>query len=271
MSEKDNDLLNKDELVKSLQDLDFSQEEITAIIEKGDKEGKFEPKDDEKEEKKEVKDDETIDEAAAAKAEDKDEVKKAYDKICSMKADIDKAMGDFLNMFGKVPGFTTPTEFVKKAVEDELEVKEKELVGELITKSFGDDFEKAFGDRFDTILKGFEKQTEINDELKKSLGDISETVEKIASTDKMFKSVLGNYNRNIVEKGEKVGEDGKPIFNLGNKTAVNEQFAKSMDKIEDESDKQVVRDLISTFNISGITSDKGLNIVKKALNIDFEK
>ena len=247
--------LDKNELVKNLQGLDFSEEEISDIIKKGEKEGNFKPK--EKEE-----DTETVDEAAAESAKKKDgeeEIKKAYDKIVSMKADIDKAMGDFLNMFGNVPGLTTPTEFVKKAIEDDLE------------KSQVNDIEKAFGEKIDNILKGFEKQTEINEELTKALGEIQGTVEKIASSDKMFKSVFGNYTGNVIEKGEKIDGDGKTVYNLGNKNACNDQFAKSMEKIENEEDKQVVRDLISTFNISGFTSDRGLNIVKKALNIDFEK
>lgn len=254
MSENKKDLLNKDELVKSLQDLDFSTEEITAIIEKGEKEGNFEPEEDE--------DDETVDEAAADKAGkdvDKDEVKKAYDKIVSMKDEIDKAMGTFLDMFGKVPGLTTPKEFVKKSEEDTLE------------KSEVNDFEKAFGDKFDTIIKGFENQTKINQDLSKSVSEIGKTVEAIATTDKMYKSVFGNYKGAIIEKGERTDDDGKTVYNLGNKDVVNDQFAKAMDKIENEQDKQVVRDLISTYNISGYTNPRGLDIVKKALQIDFEK
>jgi len=257
-TDKDKDLLDRDELVKSLRDLDFSSEEIDAVIEKGEKEGKFLPK----EEKKE--DDETIDEAAAETGKGKnepdgDEVKKAYDKIVSMKDEIDKAMTSFLDMFGKVPGFTAPTEFVKKSEETD------------ISKSFGDNFEKAFGEKFDTILKGFEGQREINDDLKKSIETIGETVNKIAETPNPLKSMFTNFNNSVIQKGYTEKEDGTQVYNLNNKAVVNEIFAKSIDKIENEEDIQVVRDMISSYTISGNTPARGLAIVKKALNVDFEK
>lgn len=248
-----NELLNKDELVKSLQDLDFSQEEIASIIEKGEKEGKFEVKEKEDDEK-------TIDEEVAEKApEDKEDMKKAYNEIMSAKSSLEKAMESFLNKFGSVPGLTTPTDFVKKSEEVEIE------------KSEVNDFEKAFGDKFDTILKGFDNQTKFNEEIQKSMADMKNTVQAIAETPNPLKAFFSNYKSSVIEKGMREDENGKTVINLGNKEAVNEQFAKSIDKIENEQDKQTVRDLISAYNISGYTPAKGLDIVKKALNIDFEK
>lgn len=255
------DSLNRDELEKSLRDLDFSPEEITSIIEKAEKEGKFQPKEEEKKE-----DEKTIDEKDAQegkeeteKGYDADEMKKAYGEVMSAKSAFDKAMDGFLNKFGSVPGLTTPTDFVKKSEETEIE------------KSEVNSFEKAFGDRFDQILKGFENQTEVNDQLQKSIQEVKNTVEQIAQTPNPLKGLFGNYRNNVIEKGERTDEEGKTVYSLSNKELVTEQFEKAIDKVENEGDKQVIRDMISSYTISNNIIPKGLNIVKKALNIDFEK
>lgn len=254
------DSLNRDELEKSLRDLDFTPEEITSIIEKAEKEGKFQPKEEEKKE-----DEKTIDEEDAAKGGeetekgyDADEMKKAYGDVMAAKSAFDKAMDGFLNKFGSVPGLTTPTDFVKKSEDAEIE------------KSEVNNFEKAFGDRFDQILKGFVTQTEVNNQLQKSIQEVSIAVEQIATAPNPLKGLFGNYKGNVIEKGERE-EDGKTIYSLGNKELVTEQFEKAIDKVENEGDKQVIRDMISSYTISNNISPKGLNIVKKALNIDFEK
>lgn len=255
------DSLKRDELEKSLRDLDFTPEEITSIIEKAEKEGKFQPKEEEKEE-----DEKTIDEEKAQegkeeteKGYDADEMKKAYGEVMAAKSAFDKAMDGFLDKFGSVPGFTAPTDFVKKSEEAEIE------------KSGVNDFEKAFGSRFDEILKGFESQTKVNDQLQKSLEEVSKAVEQIATAPNPLKGLFGNYRGSVIEKGERTDEDGKTVYSLGNKELVTEQFEKAIDKVENEADKQVIRDMISSYTISNNISPKGLNIVKKALNIDFEK
>lgn len=242
------ELLNKDELVKSLRDLEFSEEEINSIVEKGEKEGKFLQGDDKKNDDDDAK---TVDQL------DQEEMKKAYDAVMAAKTQVEKAMEDFLNRFGNVPGFTAPADFVKKGEEDEL------------NKSEVIDIEKAFGDRFDSIMKGFETQNELNSNILKSISEIKESVEAIAQTPNPLKGLFGNYN--FIEKGEKFNDDGVQVVNLRNKDAAIDKFEKAIDKVENENDKQVIRDLISDFTISGVTNQKGLNIVKKALNIDFEK
>lgn len=254
------DSLNKDELEKSLRDLDFTPEEITSIIEKAEKEGKFQPKEEEKKE-----DEKTIDEEDAAKGGeetekgyDADEMKKAYGDVMAAKSAFDSTIAKFLDKFGSVPGFTPPADFMKKSEETTIE------------KSEVNDFEKAFGDKFDQILKGFQTQTEVNNQLQKSIQEVSIAVEQIATAPNPLKGLFGNYRGNVIEKGERE-EDGKTIYSLGNKELVTEQFEKAIDKVENEGDKQVIRDMISSYTISNNISPKGLNIVKKALNIDFEK
>jgi len=263
------DSLNRDELEKSLRDLDFTPEEITSIIEKAEKEGKFQPKEEEKKE-----DEKTIDEEDAAKGGeetekgyDADEMKKAYGDVMAAKTAFDSSLAQFLDKFGSVPGFTKPADFMKKAEEAEIEKSEKTEV----EKSEVNDFEKAFGSRFDEILKGFVTQTEVNNQLQKSIQEVSIAVEQIATAPNPLKGLFGNYRGSVIEKGERTDDDGKTVYSLGNKELVTEQFEKAIDKVENEGDKQVIRDMISSYTISNNISPKGLNIVKKALNIDFEK
>lgn len=257
MSEKD--LINKDEFIKSLTDLEFSPEEITEIVEKAEKEGKFAPKDDEPVEKPEDYKEEKAEKEEPEEKEDKDEMKKAYDKIMSMKDELDKSMTDFLDKFGKVPGLPTPTEFVKKSEDNDIE------------KSFDSKFdviEKAFSGKFDEISKAFTEQAEVNSEILKSLKSMNDTVNAIAETPNPYKGLFGSYRNSVIEKGGKGDEN---VVSLRDKNEVISTFEKAIDRVENEKDKNAIRDMISTFTISGLTNPTGLDIVKKALNIDFEK
>ena len=249
-----NDKPDRDELIKSLQELEFSEEEIAIVIEKAEKDGKF------------VKDDEPVDDPEEydepeEKEKDDEEVKKAYDKIMSMKDELDKSMTAFLDKYGNVPNLKKPTSSVEAIKSEKTDIEKAEVV----------DIEKAFGDRFDTIIKSFESQSKFNDELQKSIGDLKEEVEKIANTPNPFKGLFGSYKNSIIEKGEKTNEEGQPVYSLKDKSAVTEVFEKAIDKVSDEKDKSLIRNMISDYTISNKTNDTGLNIVKKALNIDFEK
>ncbi len=250
MEDKKQSLLKKGELKKSLVELDFSEEEIASIIEKAEKDGKLE----------EVSDDKVVDKPDDY---DGDDMKKSYDKVMSAKAEFDKSMSEFLDKFGKVPGFEKPTNSVDKSVNED------------INKSMINDFEKSFGDKFGLIEKSltdfFSNQGEINEKLSKSLDKLSEDVQAIAEAPNPLKGIFGSYKNSVIEKGIKTDEDGKAVYSLKDKPAVIDSFEKSLDKIENEKDKQVVRDMISSYTISGKVSETGLNIVKKALDIDFEK
>lgn len=257
--------INKDELRKSLLDI-FSTEEVDQMIEKAEKEGKF----DKKEMGEKSDDEKTVDEEAVEKEdEDDDDVKKAYDKIMSMKSDLDKSMTNFLDKFGKMPGVKTPdTDITKKAEEDQLEKKK-----EVIEKSEVNDFEKAFGSKFDEIQKSFtdrlDAQSKVNEEIVKALHNVSETVNQIAQTPNPLKALTGKYQ--FIEKGEKTDENGKRVVSLRDKEAVQNEISKAIDKISDETDQQIVRDLLSDYTVTNRVNPKGLNIVKKALDIEFEK
>lgn len=254
--------MDKDELIKALQELEIGQSEIDEIILKAEKDGKFKIEDKKEDEK-------TIDEVAADQAEnkedapDKDDMKKAFDKIMSAKADIDKSMNDFLNKYGNAPGIKTPDtdiETVKSEKED-------------IQKSEVNDFEKAFGNLQATIEKSFndrfETQTKVNEELVKSLQNINQTVEKIAQTPLTYKSMF-DYNKSILEKGEK-DSNGKTIVSLRDKESVIDYMEKSIDKVDNEKDKQLIRDNISNYSIANKISPEGIQIVSKAMNIDIVK
>lgn len=253
---KDTGLLNKDELIKSLQEFDFTQEEIDSFIQKAEKDGKFEPKSKEEEENEK-----TVDEEKVEKVEDKDEMKKAFDKIMDMKTEIDKSMTEFLDKFGRVPGMPTPTDFTKKSEEDELNKAEKE------------DIQKAFVGKFDEISKSienrFESQTRVNEEIVKSLKEMSETVNAIAEAPNPFKGIRNSYN--FIEKSEKTDENGKKVVSLRNKEQVEKLIEKAIDKTEDSIDKKELRDTLSDYSIAGKIRPAGFDIVKKALEIEFEK
>lgn len=254
-------LINKDELIKSLTDLEFSVEDINEIVEKAEKEGKLAPADDNV-----VKEGAEY-EAAEKEKTDKEEVKKAFDKIMSMKDELDKSIADFTCKYGEMPGFekpkTEPVVVTEKAETDELEKAEK------------DAFEKALGGRFEVIEKAFEDrftaQQKINEELLKSLSGIQSTVQQIAETPNPLKGLFGSYGNAIIEKGGKSNEDGQTVYSLRDKKSVIGVFEKSIDKISNEADRQIVNNMISSYTISGLTNDTGLDIVKKALNVDFEK
>lgn len=247
---------DKDDLIKALTDTGFSQEEINDLITKAEEDGKFEEK-----EEKEAEDDKTVDEAAQEKEEDKDEMKKAFDKVMDMKSELDKAMDSFFDKFGSVPGFTKPEDpFKSKSVENDIE--KAEVVD--IQKSF-DTIQKGFTDM---IEKAFSEQSIVIDDLKKSLDTVKEDIKKVAEAPNPFKSLTGRYQ--FLEKGEK--EDGKQSLSLArNKHKVIDTFVKSLDKIENEEDQNVVRNMISDFTIANKTNEAGLNIVSKAMEIDFEK
>lgn len=258
------DKIDIDELKKSLEELQFGEAEVASIVEKAIKENASEEDNDDEEVEKPKADEPKGDDTKTIDEEDNDkaqsEMKKAFDKVMSAKTEFDKSMEEFLNKFGSVPGMPTPdTDFAKKKD------------GEPIQKAFGDDFEKAFGEKFDTIMKGFENQTTVNNELIKSIAEVRETVNAIAETPNPLKGIFGNYGQNILEKGEKTNSDGKRVVSLRNKDAASAEFFKAIDVTENEQDKQIIRDMVSSFNISGQLNPVGLNIVKKALDIDFEK
>ena len=249
-----NENIDKDELRKSLTELEFSDAEIKDILQKAEKD---------------EKDDETVDEIAAKDAEGKetkvsetDDMKKAYEDILNKKKDIDKSMTDFLNKYGNAPGIKTPDTDLEKVKAENYELNKSEVNG----------FEKAFGSKFESIEKGFSEQSKINEEIMKSLQGITTTVQAIADAPNPLKSLLGNYNRNILEKGEKTNKDGKRVLSYTqNKEAVLDEFAKAVDKVENEDDKQKIRNMISTLSISNRVSAEGIDIVNKALDIDIIK
>lgn len=243
-----------DDLRKSLEDLDFSEEEIKDMIKKAESLSISKSED-------EGEDEEAIEEAMKNKKEsedgegeeeedyDEEEVKKAYNKIMKMKSKLDKSMNDFLDRFGNVPGFKKP----------DFDVKNKSI-NEDIIKSFDSSIEKSF-----------EKQNQINDAILKSLGDLTETVNKIAEAPNPFKSLLGDYSNRIIEKGEKFNDDGKKVISLKNKKEVQDVLIKSLDAVKDDDQKQAIRDEISNYTVTNKLNNKTLDIVRKALNVDFEK
>lgn len=242
-----------EDLKKALTDLDFSQEEIDSMISKAEKE---EIKDEKSEEDKE-----TIDQKGQEAGEEKDEMKKAFDKVKDMKTELDKAMDSFFDKYGSVPGFTKPEDpFCMKSVENDIEKSEKDD----IQKSF-DTFQKGFSD---LIEKAFADQNTVIDDLKKSITEIKEDVAKVAEAPNPLKSLLGKYN--YIEKGEK--EDGKKSVSLSRERyKAIEILEKSLSKIENEEDQNVVRNTISDFTIANKINQAGLNIVSKAMEIEFEK
>lgn len=232
-----------DELRKSLTDLEFSNDEINEIISKAE------------DEEVEVEDEEEKEENNKS-----EEMSKAYTDIMKMKTDLDKAMDSFLDRFGNVPGFKKPDFDVKnKSVEVDIEKSEKE------------DIMKGIMDNFSSIQDTINSQKEFNDEIKKSLESISETVQKIAEAPNPFKALLGNYSNSIIQKGESVDSEGKTIINVRNKKAVQDILLKSLDKITEEDHKTAVRDEISNFTVTNKLNPKTLDIVKKAMNVEFEK
>ena len=243
-----------EDLKKALTDLDFSPEEIDSMISKAEK-------DEEVKDEKSEEDKETIDQKNQDAGEEKDEMKKAFDKVKDMKTELDKAMDSFFDKYGSVPGFTKPEDpFCMKSVENDIEKSEKED----IQKSF-DTIQKGFSD---LIEKAFADQNTVIDELKKSISDIKEDVAKVAEAPNPLKSLLGKYN--YIEKGEK-DNDRKSISLSTDRYKALEVFEKSLSKIENEEDQNVVRNMISDFTIAKKTNQTGLNIVSKAMEIEFEK
>lgn len=277
------EIFDKDELRKSLAELDFTETEIDEIITKAEEEGKFggeeggkpafkkqkkqsekapksrmegkeepdgdEPEGGEKEPEgseggeeggEPVEDDETIDEKS---------MKKAFDKVVGMKNDLDKAMTDFMNKFGSAPGVKTPDT--------------------TLGKSMGNDIEKAFSGKFNEIDAALKGQKTTNETILKSLELIGKNVQAIAESPSPFKGIHGSYK--FLEKGEKTGEDGNAVVSLRNKDRVIEVFEKSLEKIEDESDRKIVSDMISDFTVVNKVNPSGLAIVRKTMNVDFEK
>lgn len=242
-----------EDLRKALTDLNFSQEEIDGMISKAEKENELE---DEKSEE----DKKTVDQEEQEEGKE-DEMKKAYNKVMDMKTELDKAIDVFFDKFGNIPGFTKPDDpFKTKSLENDIE--KAEVVD--IQKSF-DSIQKSFNN---VIEKAFASQNTVIDELKKSIEDIKGDVAKVAEAPNPLKSLLGRYN--YIEKGER--EDGKKALSLsGERYKVLEVFEKSLSKIENEEDQSVVRNMISDFTIAKKTNKTGLDIVSKAMEIDFEK
>jgi len=229
-----------DDLRKSLKDLEYTDQEIDDMINAQIQ--KSEDKEEEEKEEAEEDDDTPV---------DADEMKKAYDDIKKMKSDMDKAMGSFLDRFGKVPGFTTPTFDVKN-------------------KAMEDDIQKSFDSKFIDISKSFEAQTQVNESILKSLEAVQATVNKIAEAPNPLKGIFGDYSRSVIEKGESFNKDGKQVISLKDKKGVQDVLIKSLDVVQ-EDQKQKIRDEISNFTVTNKLDPRSLNIVSKAMNVEFEK
>lgn len=221
------------ELKKSLTDLEFSEEEIKDMISKAEEE--------------------EIEEET-----EEEEMKKAYDSIMKMKSVLKTAMDSFLDRFGNVPGFHAPN----------FDIKDKSVVND-IEKSFSDDIVKGFSLQFDDLKKSIESQLTFNETIQKSIDSINETVNKIAETPNPFKSLMGSYG--IIEKGDKMSEDGKKIISLKDKRGVQDILLKSLSVIKEEDKIQKIRDEISNFTVTNKLNPKSLDIVSKAMNVEFEK
>jgi len=267
MTQNNEAKLDRDELIKSLQSFDFSPEDIEEIVKAADEKGQLitiedvpeieKGMDGEEGEKKKEEDEETIDEA---------DMKKAYDDIMKKKEELDKSMESFMDKFGNLPVGGKPTgepnAVTAKSVEPDIE-KGLETIKE-------SDFEKSFGDKFEQIEKSFADQNLMNSKIMEQLGEISKSVEQIAVTPNPLKSLLGDYGNKLINKS--ADAEGKSVYSLSReKNAILDQLEKSLDSITNERDKQIIRDSISTFNISGYIPEAGKHIVSKALNIDFEK
>ena len=246
--------LDLDELKKSLEELEFSPEEIQEVLEKAEKDNQSIEKGMDDEGKGDASDKDVAD----PKELEKEKMEKAYSDICMKSEELKKSISEYQDKFGNVPGFKTPTDFfTEKSLDADIE-KGFQNQSDLI--------EKAFAGKFDLIEKSFEKMT---DGISLKLDEIQKGVTEIASAPNPLKGLFGNYHNKVVEKG--VNGEGTDVINLRDRRAALNAFEKSLDKINDEEDKNAVRDLISDFTISKVTNDKALNIVKKALNIDFEK
>lgn len=240
-----------EDLRKSLKDLEFSKEEVEEMVNKAINLdiSKSEDEGDEEEEGKEKESDESEEEEEV----EENEMKKAFDDIKKMKSELDKAMDTFLDRFGNVPGFTKPDFDIKN-------------------KGIDNDIEKGFGsEKLNMIEKSFEKQEEVNETILKSLDALKESVSQIANAPNPLKSLLGDYSGSIIQKGERTDENGKSIINVSNKKAVQDVLIKSLDVIKEEDHKQLVRDEISNFTVVNRLNPKTLNIVSKAMNVEFEK
>lgn len=261
MSKDNKSRLDLDELRKSLQELEFSETEIQEVLEKAEAENKLLDDDDSITKGCDAEKGKVTDKDVADPAElEKEEMKKAYDEIMYKKTDLDKSISDYCDKFGNVPGFTKPDDFfTSKSLDVNIE------------KGFtaqNDLFEKAFAG-VEALKITVMEQVEINKGITDSLNKIQKSVEEIANTPNPLKGLFGSYQNKVVEKG---GKDGDvDVISLRDRGAAINAFEKSLDKIENEEDKNAVRSLISTFTINKTVNDKALNIVKKALKVDFEK
>lgn len=243
-----------EDLRKSLKDLEFSNEEIEEMVNKAVQMDISKSEDESEEEEEEGKEKESDEENEGSETEeDENEMKKAFDDIKKMKSELDKAMDTFLDRFGNVPGFNKPDFDIKN-------------------KGIDNDIEKAFGsEKLNMIEKSFEKQEEVNSNILKSLDALKESVNQIANAPNPLKSLLGDYSGSIIQKGERTDENGKSVINVSNKKAVQEVLLKSLDVLKEEDHKQLVRDEISNFTVVNKLNPKTLNIVSKAMNVEFEK
>jgi hypothetical protein len=255
MTEKDNEIIDKEELRKSLTGM-FSEEEINELIEKAEKEGKFGAKKEKEDPEDEDEDDEGGDEKA--------EMEKAYGELKSMHEGYSAKKSEFLDKFGKVPGFKTPDFDVKvKAVENDIEKS-------FDSDKFSTNIQKSFTDKLDEIEKSIQKSYEDKFEtIQKSIDSIGNKFEEFLNAPNPLKSIVGNYS--FIEKGIKTNEDGKTIVRYGNKKAVQDQIMKAIDVVKEEDQKEMLRTGLSNLTVTGNCSPKVYGIVEKALDIEFEK
>lgn len=253
--------LDLDELKKSLEGLDFEEKEIQEILEKAEAENLLADEQEAIEKGEKAGKGVTDNEVADPKDMDQKEMEKAYENIMSKKAEVEKSISEYCDKFGNVPGFKKPTDFfTSKSLDVDIE------------KGFSTQntmFEKAFAGVEELRLTVM-KQVEINKGISDSLSEINKTVNEIASAPNPLKGLFGSYHNRVVEKGEGKDNDAN-VISLRDRQTTLDTFEKSLDKIQNEEDKNAVRSLISTFTISKSVNERALNIVKKAMNVEFEK
>lgn len=242
------EILNKDELRKSLEGLGFTSEEVNDLILKAEKEGKFE-------EEEEEEDDPSP-----------EDMEKAYSDLEKMYEGFQSNLSTFLDKYGKVPGFKTPTFDVKeKSIENDIEKGLNVDFGESLKL-----IQKSIQDQFDQLQVKLEESTLVRSEsIEKSLNGLHDQFEEFLNAPNPLKSILGNYSP--IEKGIRENENGKQIVSRSNKKMVQDCFMKAIDKVEAEDQKEMLRAGLSNLTIVGNCNPKAYSIVEKALDVEFEK
>lgn len=258
--------IKKDDLVKALTDVGFSEEDIEQAVEKAMEEGKLDTEEPGNEEGN----------------EEKEEMEKALQGIAKLKGDLQKAESEFLDRFGNVEGFTKPTEFItkseqeieelakqqeaeiRKSIEEELENNQETLFK---SEDFKDDLVKGVVDSMSTSF------TEKFENIQKSITTIQEEVKAIADAPNPLKGIFGNYQKELIQKS--VDAEGNASVSMKDKNStlnLLESAKTAAEKAGKSEDVNILKGMISDFNITNtINNDHGLNIVKSYTDIDIEK